>query len=325
MKRNFSILDVETLEIHYWLNDGSHTMNAEIFNKCELELLGIFKELSSKLKVPIDIEVEALGQGGIKAWLKVHGDAKNQIIIAFLINLTTSVVFTPLTTTLEYVTNNLLNEFFEDPEIKELEKEKEKEELKYDIAKIRAKTQRLCKTIDETKIKKKRSNYFATAQECKKLEKISMTVTDSEKKFKINTKEVKATEFSKYIMTSDELDPDEDEKAFIEIVSPVLKKGKYQWVGVYQGNIIQFRMKSDEFKALVQTGSVRFQNGSSIICHLLTNKKITNQGEVMITGYDVLEVDEYYLNDHPIETSEGKRKRQKKEADLQQLDLFGNE
>lgn len=29
--RAYSILDVDTIEIYYWLNDGSHTMNTEFF------------------------------------------------------------------------------------------------------------------------------------------------------------------------------------------------------------------------------------------------------------------------------------------------------
>ena len=37
----------------------------------------------------------------------------------------------------------------------------------------------------------------------------------------------------KYIMTSDDIEPDCDENATIEIISPVLKKGRYMWVGIY--------------------------------------------------------------------------------------------
>ena len=53
----------------------------------------------------------------------------------------------------------------------------------------------------------------------------------------------------------------------------VLKKGKYKWSGIYNGEVIQFTMKSNEFKTLVQTGQIVFKNGSSINCHLLTHKK----------------------------------------------------
>lgn len=128
--------------------------------------------------------------------------------------------------------------------------------------------------------------------------------------------------FDQFILSSDDIDPDENESAVIEIVSPVLKKGKYKWVGIYNGEVISFNMKSSEFKTLVQTGEIEFKNGSSIICHLITNKKINSEGEVKITGYDVVMVGKYFENDTPVETPEGRKNRQKKEADERQGKLF---
>ena len=135
-------------------------------------------------------------------------------------------------------------------------------------------------------------------------------------------REVIKADFSNYIMTSDDLEPDSDENAVIEIISPVLKKGKYKWSGIYNGEVIQFTMKSNEFKTLVQTGQVLFKNGSSINCHLLTHKKVNAEGEVKITGYEVILVNHYFENDKPVETPEGKRNRQIREAESNQLTLF---
>ena len=47
----------------------------------------------------------------------------------------------------------------------------------------------------------------------------------------------------------------------------------------------------------------------------MTNKKINSEGGVKITGYEVIVVDKYFMNDTPIETPEGKRGRQKKEIE----------
>ena len=105
-------------------------------------------------------------------------------------------------------------------------------------------------------------------------------------------------------------------------MSPVLKKGKYKWTGIYKGNIISFSMKSNEFKTLVQTGVVLFKNGTSINCHLITNKKINKDGEIYISGYEVVLVNQYFDNDKPMETPEGKRKRQNIENEKKQLKLF---
>ena len=75
-------------------------------------------------------------------------------------------------------------------------------------------------------------------------------------------------------------------------------------------------------KTLVQTGQVLFKNGSSINCHLLTHKKVNAEGEVKITGYEVILVNHYFENDKPVETTEGKRNRQIREAESNQLTLF---
>ena len=138
-------------------------------------------------------------------------------------------------------------------------------------------------------------------------------------------KDVTASDFYQYIMTSDDLDPFCDENATIEIISPVLKKGKYPWVGIYNGEVIQFKMKSNEFKSMVLSGEVPFKNGSSITCLLITNKRIDNEGDIKITGHEVTEVYNFFENDTPIETPEGKRKRQKREAEKSQLSLFYEE
>ena len=52
------------------------------------------------------------------------------------------------------------------------------------------------------------------------------------------------------------------------------------------------------------------------------NKKINAEGEVYVSSYEVVLVNNYFENDQPIETPEGRRKRQKLEAELQQLNLF---
>jgi hypothetical protein len=78
-------------------------------------------------------------------------------------------------------------------------------------------------------------------------------------------------------------------------------------------------MKSHEFKNLVKSGTVQFKNGTSIDCYLEIRKKIDNEGLEKVVGYDVFRVNNYFENDKPIETPEGRHHRQKKEADKRQL------
>lgn len=322
---NTAVLNWNTIELHYWFNDDSHAMNAVIFNKCEYEFLGIAKEIAQKLRVDLEIETEPLGEGGLRSWFKFKAKDKDAIKVGVILYIITTLLGSPLATTIDELTRMAIQSVFESKEIKQLKEQKEIAELKLDIAKIEAETKLLSRSIDENVVKKKRSNYYENINSCKKITKVTIGITDSLKKNVYWEQEVIKADFPNYIMTSDELEPDNDENAVIEIISPVLKKGKYKWSGIYNGTVIQFTMKSNEFKTLVQTGQVIFKNGSSINCHLLTHKKINAEGEVKITGYEVVLVNHYFENDKPVETPEGKRNRQMKEAELKQLTLFDDD
>lgn len=322
---NTSVLSWNTIEFHYWFNDDSHTMNAVVFNKCEYEFLGIAKEIAQKLKVDLEIETEPLGEGGLRSWFKFKAKDKDAIKVGVVLYIITTLFGTSLTTAIDELTRMAIQSLFESAEIKQLKEQKEIAELKLKIAKIEAETKRLSRTIDENVVKKKRSNYYENINSCKKITKVTIDITDDLKKNIYFEREVIKADFPNYIMTSDDLEPDSDENAVIEIISPVLKKGKYKWAGIYNGEAIQFTMKSNEFKTLVQTGQVLFKNGSSINCHLLTHKKVNAEGAIKITGYEVILVNHYFENDKPVETPEGKRKRQIKEAESNQLTLFDND
>lgn len=322
---NTSVLNWNTIELHYWFNDDSHTMNAVVFNKCEYEFLGIAKEIAQKLKVDLEIETEPLAEGGLRSWFKFKAKDKDAIKVGVILYIITTLLGTPLTTTIEELTRMAIQSVFESTEVKQLKEQKEIADLKLDIARIEAETKRLSRSIDENVVKKKRSNYYENISTCKKINKVTIDITDDLKKNIYLEREVIKADFPNYIMTSDDLEPDNDENAVIEIISPVLKKGKYKWSGIYKGEVIQFTMKSNEFKTLVQIGQVIFKNGSSINCHLLTHKKVNAEGDVKITGYEVVLVNHYFENDKPIETPEGKRYRQIREAESNQLTLFDHD
>lgn len=307
-----------TLEIHYYFDDQSHSMNANVQNRCEYEVLGIIQEVSRLFAVDITIETEPIANGGLKKWLKVVNKGENKsatistaVIVAFLTVL--------LTTPIAKVTEKLIDKIFEDTEFIEGEKEKQKleiEELKRNALKDAQEIE------NNNLIKKKKSNFYQTLENYPKVKKVSYSVTDDEKTTIVEEKFVTKQEFKKYILVSDDLEPLEVEEAEIEIISPVLKKGKYKWTGYYKGEPIPFYIKSNEFKTLVQTGQIEFKNGSTINCFLNIRKKINNEGVETIVGYDVIRVNSYFQNEKPIETSEGKKHRRKKEAEDSQYDLF---
>lgn len=321
---DISLINGNTLELHYWFNDKSHTMDANIQNKCEFAFLGVINEISRVLNAQIVLETEPLADGGIKRWFKIiskEESKKATIKIALVTALATSIFITPITTTVSTITEKIIEQIFEDDEIKELEKEK----LKLEIEKLRQETKIKNYHLDyNSVIKKKKSNFYESLDKYPKINKVSFQIEDDNKNQIAKTQTIFRKDFKKFILTSDDIAPVENENAIIEIISPVLKKGNYKWYGIYDGISIPFNMKSKEFKTLVQTGEIQFKNGTTINCFLTIRKKIDGEGLEKIVGYDVIRVNNYFESDKPIETPEGKQHREKKEADKNQLNLFAD-
>jgi len=181
--------------------------------------------------------------------------------------------------------------------------------------------QEISKKLEKNNIiKKRRSNFYEQLINYDKIERVSFKVENNN--YTISEKFIKKENFTKFILHTDIIDPQNIENAIIEIISPVLKKGNYKWTGIYKNESIPFSMKSAEFKELVQKGNVEFKNGFTIKCLLQINNKIDNEGIIKVTGYEVLRVDNYFINEKPVETSEGKKHRKLKEAEKQMLKLF---
>lgn len=109
-----SLLNANTLELHYWFNDQTHTMDAFVQNKCERELLAIIGEIAKVFEVEIEIETIPLAEGGLIRWFKLllKNDKKNVIITALITALATGVIFTPIGTSLSEISKQLIEKNF---------------------------------------------------------------------------------------------------------------------------------------------------------------------------------------------------------------------
>lgn len=315
--RSLSIIGANTIELHYWLNDGTHAMDAFVQNKCEYEFLGILREIVSVFNADVIIETEPLADGGLIRWFKIKSKkAKQEIKIGVIVGVLVAVIATPITASLNEIIRVVIEKIFEDPELKDLEKES----LKLDIE---FKKQEIEKN---NIITKKRSNFYETLERYPKVAEVSVVVEDNNKNVVFEPKIIQRANYNKFILASNQLESVEVDDAVIEIISPVLKKGNYRWKGVYNDEIVSFKMKSNEFKTLVQSGEIEFKNGSAIKCLLQVERRLNDEGAEQIFGYNILRVNEYFENDTPIETPEGKKYRQKQEAEKLQTKLdFGFE
>lgn len=313
---NHKLEYINKIELHYWLKDNSHTINAFILNNSERELLGLIQEVAKIFRLDIEIEAQALGEGGIRSWFKIIAKSEDKraiISTSILTALLTALLSTPVIK----ISENLIDKLFEDKELVRIEKEIKQHELE----KLKLDIRRLSEEIeDSTVVKKKRSNFYKSIDEDVKIDKISFISYYGEKC--ANEVIVDKAEFKKYILVTDELDPEVIDDAIIEIMAPVLKKGNHKWWGYYNGEKISFTMKSNEFKTLVQIGEIEFKNGSSIDCSLTLSKVIDNEGNVKVKDHIVTRVNKYFQNNNPIETNEGRVHRKNMEADRKQLKLF---
>jgi len=320
-------MEAHWFQLHYYLSENSHSMDAFVRNKCEKEILAIFDEVAKNLQLSIYIESFAYQEGGIKEFLKFIDKNKGSIntlssVPAVLISLLTySQLFKP-NTELEQLTIETTRLEIEKKklEIKKLQGEANSSENEF--AKL---IREIAKSLNKNiKIATRRSNFYKNLNNCQKIESVGFASTDN-LSFQIEEKIVPRFEFQNFILASNELPVQTDENAVIEIFAPVLIEGGYNWRGFYLGKSITFSMNDDVFKKSVHSQEVKFQHGTRIRCVLDIHRKFDEIGEITITGYavkTVLELSEVGIN--YVETKHGKRYRQNKKQSVGQIDVFDN-
>jgi hypothetical protein len=210
-------------------------------------------------------------------------------------------------------------------ENEELEKELNRlqiEESKLNIEQLRKEVkadnptpetvEKVAKTLTRNlKIIKRKSNFYAELSKKQTVSKIGFSVLDSDFIPQSEERQVERKDFRKYVLNSNKLKAEEVE-AEIEIVSPVLKEGRYKWKGIYNDQSIGFDMLDLSFKDMVLLDNIPFQHGSSILCILRIGRELDEVGDVRIIGYAVTTVIEKIDGSSSIETSQGKTYRHAK-------------
>ena len=306
------------IELHYYFSDESHSMHALIRNKCEGYLLGILKEISTVLNARLYIETEAFAEGGLRERFVLRG--KSEFTRSFAATVFNFVL--PLEVDIERTVN-------------EEDKQQTKQSIEILRREIRDHGRDNDAKIDmdnvETlfrnnlKIIKLKSNFYRQLSGCEKVTKFSVQLVNAQNNYAGKAANIQRKQFDTYMLIADTLKPETDKAAVIEIISPVLKTGSYKWKGIYAhtGKIINFNMKDDDFKNEVISQGMAFKNGTLIECTLESTRKMSELGEVVVTGYSVLEVAKKQDGEVVVATPRPKPAKKKKEVEVQQLDLFG--
>jgi hypothetical protein len=173
------------IELHYWFVDDSHTMDAFIENRCEIEFLKLIDAIAKGFGADILIETEALGEGGLRKWFRISKTTKNRrpIISAAVISaIATTLIVTPLGTGITKVAEHAVEKIFEDKEEKEIElegKRLDNEKKKAEIENIKADTHLKQQQLHKAPaVAKRRSNFYEGLAKYPKLQRISFSVKD---------------------------------------------------------------------------------------------------------------------------------------------------
>ncbi len=309
-------------EIHYYFSDNSHSMNALVRNKCEAEFLAVAIEVAETLGIHLELDCEALQEGGLREVWKALGE--NSAQIALVIS-TLALIFSVIPKT--------------DQELVDLQKEDLRlsiEQRKNALGKIKGDIENdnvTSETIDSAskiasinyKVVTRKSNFYKTLSTYEKVSQVGYSELSIEGKPLSDERIIVREEFPRFILIYQDLKPLKDSSAYIEIVAPVLIDGKAKWKGIYDGQPISFAMNDKEFKMAVVSKQLSFKNGDGIVCVLLIHKKVDELGEVVTSGYSVDVVLENVHSGVSGETTQGKRHRHTKKMKDGQDDMFGSD
>lgn len=307
------------IELHYFLRDETHTMNAFVRNECEKELLTIFKEVIQSLDIEIDVESEAFKEGGLKEIWKFLG--KNGVQLTLIITVFGLVLSRIPVENKELVKLQMENLEL-DNELKRVELKKLKNQIRTEEELTEDIVERVLEILDKDyKIIWHKSNFYKKLNFYPKVTKLTTQRLNEKNEPVEKERTVEREHFSKFILRSDTSPPNIDEEAIIDIISPVLKKGNFSWKGFYKGEIINFEMTDQSFKNSVLNKEIEFINGTAIKCVLQQNRKIDEVGLVKIIQNKVLTVIEIITGENYIATEQGKKYKRDKERKNDQLKL----
>lgn len=292
----------QNFQIHYYFDDNSHSMNAFVRNAMEKDFLNFINEVGNILDIKIKLESQAREEGGIK-----------ENIIICLIGCTLS-YFAP-------VVNNILTFYLTgqnrlqnaDLKLKDLELKLKELDLKLKEEELKNKKSQdeYIKKIEENhKIYRLLSNFYKKVENYEKIKKIGYQFDNS------NELIVERNQFKSFIIEENK-DTEIVEDADIEIISPVLKEGKYKWKGIYNREKIDFSMGDSGFKNAVIKQEHNFINGTTINCQLEISRTFDDYGEETKTLYRVKKVYNVKTNDIVITTNFGQKRRKQKEESLE--------
>lgn len=258
----------QKLQVHYYFDDESHSMNAFVRNRAEKDLLEAVKRISELLESPIEIQTEAYQEGGlIETVALVWAGTKVLEYFSPAINDVVKYHFTKSKTD-DAIKEETLKNLKLDNSIKELDYEDKWQ-----------------KALEDKLVRRHVSNYYTKINAYEKVEEVGF------KNLSANADElvIPRSKFKDFILVDDKT-VTEDDDAEIEIISPVLAEGTFNWRGSYKEQRIDFSMGDSKFKSEVTHGQHQFASGFLMTCLLQVTTTFDEFGDEKRKSYSVRKV-----------------------------------
>ena len=272
----------DRLQFHYYFKDNSHSINSILRNECEKEILYIYKEISETLGLQLILESLPTEEGGFKETWRFIG--KNSVQITLIISVA-AVIISRFPAENKELTELQIENLKLDNEIKRKELERLnldflQEEKELNQQTVRDSVELVNKNY---KISWRKSNLYKKLSDYPKVDSVEVLRYDEEKPVG-NPRKITRREFSKFILQTDDLPKLELEKVTIDVISAVIKRGKFRWKGFYNKEIINFLMDDFVFKNQVLNGAINFSNRFSLEVKMTQDRKINQDGNITNTN-----------------------------------------
>lgn len=274
-----SIEQANGLQFHYYFDDESHSINSIVRNECEKEILYIIKEISNSLGVEMEIETLPTEEGGFKEKWKVLG--KNSAQITLIISIALGVL-SRFPVENEELTTLQIENLKLDNEIKKKELDKlNLNELQEDSVLDQKIVSDSVNIVNKNyKISWRKSNLYKKLNNYPKVEFIDIIRLKDNEPVGI-PRTVNRNQFAKFILRTDDLPQLELERVTIDVATPAIKRN-FRWKGFYNQKLITFLMEDNDFNNKVFNGDMHFSNRYSIEVQMTQERKINNDGDVVV-------------------------------------------
>lgn len=290
--------DNDSVSIHFETENNQHSIDAFVEASCSYAFLEFAKHLAKIYNCEIKIDTSAIQEGSVIKDFQILWKEKS-VRMSVYGALLTLLLYSPVNHFLEKGIDYL----FEDTELSELQKEALRLEIK----------QRRYELESNYGLVKKQSDFYKAASKDDTISGINFTSSSNSTNF--TTPTINRSSFDRFILDTNQLEPEESEEAIVVIDSPVITEKDYKWKGTYNSKPISFNILDSEFLVKVRSGIYTFKAGMAIKCKLKCSRSINDNGDVKEYDFVVKEVYELIADANIIVTDNGKRKKIKQQLD----------